>query len=207
METNIHLDEVNEIKKSIDFVYKEIEKNNLMKFSVKQISIFLASTTLKNSAVKKKPIYKYLVDYEKKSNKTMFDYFNFLFFLFSYEDLEKKEYNSVDMVKGRSFNEVKNISEGIYVLEKLIIKISKRKTISENVYNYYYEKVCKELCRLGNLTIRLDREKNAISDDYCLYDKQKNRCFELLDSIDKIYIKTNKKPPQNNDRLKSFIWD
>ena len=109
------------------------------------------------------------------------------------------------------------------VLEKhkqVFKKVREDNNIDDKIHLYLYEETVRVLDYVGRLSMRAFEIQNELEELYTMeyrhapelakqlyfnhyesihhpYNTMKNRCFHLLDELDEVYIKTNKKFPSN----------
>ena len=118
------------------------------------------------------------------------------------------------------YNELCKAEEVIEKLKLKIIKIEYNKTINDNNHDEIYNEIIRILDYVGRLSMPVFAIEEEMEQMYTLqyskfpvlakklmndhyeqihhpYTLQKNRCYRMLEELDELYIKTNKKYPPN----------
>lgn len=118
---------------------------------------------------------------------------------------EIKEYDRRDIINESINKELIQINDSVDILYSLLNKIIKKDLLSDKKHDFLYERCGSFLCRLSNLTQRLDiLSIKGHSVDYKQMDKIKIKCFDFWGKLDDEYQKKfNDSPPNEKEFQKN----
>lgn len=167
--------------------------------NIKNSSIFILNNRLKNSIILKFITAKNIIDFNLCPDD---------FHLRVMKTIETNYYDEdeIFLEKTNVFDEkyyedkytLKNIKTNLNLLQIILNFCKEKNMMTDQQFDFLYEETAYNLCKLGILTIEIDklsgeRPKNFFQP----YDDLKILSYDLLDNIDKIYFKINKKRPPN----------
>jgi len=143
-----------------------------------------------------------------------FDYYLKIIELINREDKEEKDLkpalpqNPFDLKLENHQQTLKEITTNIDILSFILEVCNQNNEMSGEKHTILYEGMGYQLCYLAVLTEQIDNLKTTKNKNtYKPYDKQKNRCFELMEKADVVYKKINKNDPPNYADFKNPLWD